>query len=225
MKYTRFAIYYLPPKGALAEFGASWLGWDIVGGGDVDQLQVADLDQVTKRSRKYGFHATLKPPFRLSKDASFSDLAAAVKTLSSKMRSARSDGLELVCLGRFLALVPTGATSGISDVAAACVTQLDDYRAPLSDAELERRRKAKLSSEQETNLVRWGYPYVLKSFRFHMTLTDRVPKNDVAHWVKVAGEFVPPLSEPFDLNEIALVGERPDGMFELIERYPLMGGY
>ncbi|WP_035973715.1 DUF1045 domain-containing protein [Bradyrhizobium sp. WSM471] len=26
-------------------------------------------------------------------------------------------------------------------------------------------------------LVRWGYPYVFDRFRFHMTLTDRVPAD------------------------------------------------
>ena len=27
---------------------------------------------------------------------------------------------------------------------------------------------------QDANLLRWGYPYVLEDFRFHMTLTERL---------------------------------------------------
>ena len=32
MSYSRFAIYYVPPEGPLAEFAAAWLGWDVLRG-------------------------------------------------------------------------------------------------------------------------------------------------------------------------------------------------
>ncbi len=41
--------------------------------------------------------------------------------------------------------------------------------------ELQRRRAANLTPRQEFLLMHWGYPYVLDEFRFHMTLTRRLP--------------------------------------------------
>ena len=66
MTYTRFAIYDAPIDDALASFGATWLGWDVRIGGATRQIDVAGLDDITMTPRKYGFHATLKPPFRLA---------------------------------------------------------------------------------------------------------------------------------------------------------------
>jgi hypothetical protein len=63
--FTRYAIYYTPAPGtALADFGASWLGWDSASGATrahpiIDGLDVA---QITATPRKYGFHGTIKPP-------------------------------------------------------------------------------------------------------------------------------------------------------------------
>ena len=48
------------------------------------------------------------------------------------------------------------------------------FARPPGAAELERRRKAGLSAAQEKMLLRWGYPYVLDEFRFHLTLTGRL---------------------------------------------------
>jgi len=42
-------------------------------------------------------------------------------------------------------------------------------------AELARRRTLRLTAEQDAMLARWGYPYVLEDFRFHMTLTGSLP--------------------------------------------------
>ena len=44
----------------------------------------------------------------------------------------------------------------------------------LLDGERERRRSPGLSARQEALLDRWGYPFVLDEFRFHMTLTRRL---------------------------------------------------
>ena len=66
MSFTRYAIYYLPPAGALADFGARWLGWDVRRGAAAVQLDLPGLRDATEAPRKYGFHGTLKPPFRLA---------------------------------------------------------------------------------------------------------------------------------------------------------------
>ena len=66
---------------------------------------------------------------------------------------------------------PSAALQALAD---ACVEQLDRFRAPPSDAELARRRRASLTPRQDAMLVRWGYPYVFDTWFFHMTLTRRL---------------------------------------------------
>jgi hypothetical protein len=64
--------------------------------------------------------------------------------------------------------------AALADLAAATVAALDAFRAPPSEAELARRRKARLTERQEALLMQWGYPYVMEEFRFHLTLTGRL---------------------------------------------------
>jgi hypothetical protein len=124
-------------------------------------------------------------------------------------------------LGRFLALTAIGDTQGIARVAATCVEALDRFRAPLTEADLVQRRKARLTDQQDALLRRWGYPFVMEEFRFHLTLTGRLPVDQIEAWTQTAQAYLPSLPEPFVLEAVALVGERPDGRFELIERVPL----
>ena len=51
----------------------------------------------------------------------------------------------------------------------------DAYRAPTTPQERARRIALKRNEEQIRNLDRWGYPYVLSQYRFHMTLSGKVP--------------------------------------------------
>ncbi len=223
MSYTRFAVYYLPPRGALADFGAEWLGWDARRGQAVAQPDLPGLGDITVTAAKYGFHGTLKPPFRLAPGCSRADLEQATARLADSTAPASSGGLVVAPLGRFMALVPQGDTAGIARVAATCVAQLDAFRAPLEDDEMARRRKAGLSPAQEALLVRWGYPYVMEAFRFHLTLTGRLPRTQIDMWSEVIASRLPPLPDAFVLDRIALMGERPDGRFEMIHAFALSG--
>lgn len=223
MSYARFAIYYVPPEGPLADFGAKWLGWDVVMGREVPQLDVPGLHDITMTPRKYGFHGTLKPPFRLKEGQTIEALEAAMSDLAGALSPAACDGLELRQLGRFLALTPFGPLDGLQNIAGACVRDLDGFRAPAGEAELARRRKAGLSNRQEMLLAQWGYPYVLEEFRFHLTLSGGLPEGDVRGWTDMVREYLPDLPAPFVMDQIALCGERQDGRFELIHRYTLTG--
>ncbi len=223
MSYSRFAIYFIPPEGALADFGAAWLGWDVVTGRDVVQPSVHGLRDITMTPMKYGFHGTLKPPFRLAAGRSFAELERAVADLAAAVKPAVSDGLELTTLGGFLALTPSGDVSDVRRVGQACVCDLDTFRAPASAAELDRRRAAGLSARQDALLTQWGYPYVMDEFRFHLTLSGRLPEEDIARWTDVASSHLPDLPKPFVIDQVALCGERGDGRFELIHRHALTG--
>ncbi|WP_112323347.1 DUF1045 domain-containing protein [Oceanibium sediminis] len=223
MSYTRFAIYYLPPEGPLGAFGAAWLGWDVARGRPADQLDVPDIGDVTMTPRKYGFHATLKPPFKLAAGQDEGALAAAVAAMAADCPPVRCDGLQLSNIGRFLALTPSGDCAALTRLAEACVRELDAFRAPPAPQELQRRRDAGLNARQEELLTRWGYPYVMEEFRFHMTLTGSLEQGDLTRWRDTLAARLPALPEPFYLDAVALVGERSDGMFELIQRYVLSG--
>lgn len=207
----------------MADFGASWLGWDVVRGCETRQPSLSGLRDITMTPRKYGFHATLKPPFRLAEGQDVRALEAAVSDLAVNLAPAICNGLELTTLGGFLALTPQDDMQAVRRVAGACVRELDRFRAPASEAERARRRKVGLNPRQEALLAQWGYPYVMEEFRFHMTLTARLPQADISVWLAAVRRYLPDLSGLFVLDQIALCGEREDGRFVVIHRYKLTG--
>lgn len=225
MTFTRYAIYFAPPHGAAwSQFGASWLGWDMETGEALPHPEVEGLDvaAITATPRKYGLHATMKPPMRLAKVYTLADLEAACAALAATQAPVTLEGLQLARLGRFLALRPVGDESALNALAAACVRDLDPFRAPAPEAELARRRANGLSPTQEQNLVTWGYPYVLDQFRFHITLTGKLPKPELPS-VEAAlqAHLIPLLPAPFVIADLALMGEDAEGKFHLIHRYAL----
>ena len=221
--HIRFAIYYLPPEGALAQFGARWLGWDCLTGETAPQPDLPEIAKATDAPRKYGFHATLKPPFRLATDTPPDALRTALAQLTANQPPVVLDGLTLDRLGNFLALRPVGDTTALNTLAGQCVTGLDRFRAPPEPAELARRRKSGLSPRQDELLREWGYPYVLEEFRFHMTLSGSLDEDGLARFRDEIIRRLPALPRPYVIDSIALVGQRADGMFQLIQRYALTG--
>lgn len=221
--HIRFAIYYLPPEGALAQFGAQWLGWDCLTGESALQPDLPKIADATEAPRKYGFHATLKPPFRLATGATTDALQSALAQLTASQSPVVLEGLTLDRLGNFLALRPVGDTTALNALAGECVTALDRFRTPPEPAELTRRRKSGLSPRQDELLREWGYPYVLEEFRFHMTLTGSLADGDLTRFQGEIARRLPALPRPYIIDNIALVGQRPDGMFQLIQRYALTG--
>ncbi len=229
-EFERFAVYYLPPAGAFAAFGAAWLGWDAHTGQPAAHPQLDGLPQpvasLTQTPRKYGFHGTIKPPFRLAEGTEAGALLKAARVLCAAQEPAQMPALRLAALGRFVALVPEGDTTGLARIAAAMVEGLDSFRAPPSMAELARRRQADLSRAQESNLKAWGYPYVMDEFRFHMTLTGQVPQESARDAIvaALAPRLEPLLPRPFVVDTLCLAGSDAQGRFRLIERLPLGAG-
>jgi putative phosphonate metabolism protein len=228
MEFKRYAVYYTPAPGLLADFGAGWLGWDAANGDIPPAPDVPDLplprDEITETPRKYGLHATIKPPFRLADGQSPEALASALARFCTQAGPVALDGLEIAQLGRFLALVPQGDTARLGGLAAVAVDSLDAFRAPPTEAELARRRAGGLSAAQDALLERWGYPYVMQEFRFHITLTGKLPKSQAAQVRDaLAPHLAPLLPRPFVIDALSLVGEDTDGLFHLIHRYTLSG--
>ena len=226
--FQRFAVYYTPEAGPLYRFASKWLGWDASAGREVAPPVVEDLPrpiaEITEIPRKYGFHATIKPPFRLADGKCAEDLAHEVERLARSQPPVTLDGLELSRLGRFLALTPIGDQQELMKMADRFVKSLDTYRRKPTEDELIKRRKAGLSDRQLANLQEWGYPYVLQDYHFHMTLTGRMPKAELAKTQKTLAPLLAPLlPKPFTLDSLCLFGEAADGRFHLIQRHALSG--
>lgn len=228
MKFNRYALYYVPPPDPnWVRFATSWLGWDMQSGQEVKPPHLPDmplsLSKITHAPRKYGLHATLKPPFRLAPGVDRDALQAACADLSRSLAPFSFGPLRLTRLGRFLALCPPGSASLLA-LGAACVRKLDHLRATSSAQEIARRCPDRLTQGQRDNLMTWGYPYVLDDFCFHITLTSRLSKPDLQAARNGLGQFLTPvLPQRTTLTNLALAGEDTQGRFHLIRRFVLSG--
>lgn len=225
MEFQRYAIFYMPKPGPLATFASAWLGWDPATGSAVEHPVVAGLPmalpEITQTPRKYGFHGTIMPPFRLAEGRGAADLSLQLDAFCTDQAPLALDGLELAQLGRFLALVPVGDDAALKALAAQVVEHLDSFRAPPTPSELARRRTGGLSDVQEQLLSVWGYPYVMQEFRFHLTLTGKLPKAKATKLRQVLESMLASLlPTPFLIDGLCLMGEDRSGMFHLIRRFP-----
>lgn len=229
IRYERYAIYYAPKNDSLlGRFGNAWLGWNpetkrsaprpkVIG------LSSDDIERVTTSPARYGFHGTLKPPFKLAKDKTFEGLTLAIEDLCDTLKPVRGAPLSLQVIGGFLAFTPRDSKMAISALADQCVWKLDSFRSAPSADELARRRQDGLSERQEALLLKWGYPYVMDEFRFHLTLSNKLSGERLKHvhqCLETASEHL--LLSPFEINDLCLFGDpghnRP---FHLIRRFSL----
>jgi putative phosphonate metabolism protein len=208
----RHAIYFAPPPGTVLHvLGSHWLGRDGFTGETLEQPAFAGLAAVTADPRRYGFHATMKPPFALRDTVGPEALLRAVAALAAEEGCFRVS-LKVALLDRFLALVPRGPYEALHRIADRAVRELDGFRSPASAEELARRKSVGLSERQERNLADWGYPYVFEDFRFHMTLTERLPATEVDRLEAAATEhFAPVLAAPILVDGLTLFAEPATG--------------
>ena len=228
----RYAIYFAPEPGSpLAELSASWIGRDAGTGKavpqpDFDGLGADELSGMTGPARRYGFHGTLKAPFRLAGGVSEDDLIQAMEKFCAGRRRFAIEGIRVGTIDNFVALLPDGNVSELNGFASDVVSAFDGYRAELTESELERRNPEQLSLTELRNLTRWGYPYVFDCFRFHMTLTSRVPDKDRERVLRAAREHFAPVTErAIAVDALTLFVEpEPGAPFEIHSRTPLADG-
>ena len=207
---ARAAVYFAPPETSpLGERARAWFA---------DRA----TQDITGSPRHYGFHATLKAPFRLAEGKALEGLLNAVERFAAARRWVEGPTLCVDALGEFLALVPSAPDSRLDALAADCVQAFEPFRAPLSPAELTRRRAARLSPRQDCYLEEWGYPYVMEEFRFHMTLTQRLPAPERAHWKAVLeAHFATIADRPLVLDGISVfVQDSLESPFRHLARFP-----
>ncbi|MFK4652054.1 putative phosphonate metabolism protein [Bradyrhizobium japonicum] len=178
--FPRYAIYFAAgADSALSHFGAELLGYDVYTGDEMpfpaDASRVApDWRDVTADPRKYGFHGTLKAPMALAPGRTEAELVAACAAFAGKARPMPSIRPVVDSISGFIAVIPTEPVGALQQLAADCVREFDDFRAPMTAEDRARRKPDKLTERQRDYLDRWGYPYVMEEFRFHMTLTGRL---------------------------------------------------
>lgn len=232
--FHRAAIYFMPSVTTpLGRFGAGWLGRDAEGGPvaarpPVPGLDDAALHRLTAEPRRYGFHATLRAPFVAADGLDAEGLVTAIARLAATLAPVTLDGgLSVRRIGSFLALVPASPSSALTDLAAAIVAGTDDLRRPLSADDRARRiARGRLDARHSALLDRWGYPYVMDAFRFHMTLTG--PLTDMAG-VEAVEQALPGLARQAGATGTAVAIDRiaiavepaPGAPFVLYDHYPL----
>jgi putative phosphonate metabolism protein len=178
--FPRYAIYYAPAQGSsLDQFGAEMLGYDAWIGavlpfaaGVVDEMP--DWRALTEDPRKYGFHATLKAPISLANSGTETELLAACADFAGRPRRIPVIAPVVDTISGFIAVSPAVRSNELEQLAADCVRAFDCFRSPLTTEDRARRNPARLTPRQIEYLERWGYPYVMEEFRFHMTLTGRL---------------------------------------------------
>lgn len=187
----RYAIYYVPgAETALYWFGASTLGYDCYTGRDIAPIDGPDPSawaDVVREPRVYGFHATLKPPFRIAQGLCEADLERALRNFALDHPAIQAGKLAVSKLGSFIALVPAARCLRLDRLAQACVQEFDRFRAPMTETERARRLSAGLTDRQIENVENWGYPYVFDDFRFHMTLTGSLGSSDRRRALQLLG--------------------------------------
>jgi putative phosphonate metabolism protein len=223
---ARVAVYYAPqPDDALFAEGAAWLGRNPESGAPVPQPDIPNIAEVTAEPRLYGFHATLKPPMQLAEGCRWLDVVAAANELADRTAPFDLPRLAVSDVFGFLALRETVACPPLQALADASVEHLDPFRAPITDAELARRRRANLTPQQDTMLVRWGYPYVFDTWFFHMTLTRRLNAEEKRVYQPAAdARLARALAMPRRVTDICLFVQPSPGQPFVIEQRLMLRG-
>src|SRR5262245_54858797 len=155
---ARYAIYFVPAAQTnLYRFGCSILGYDSYSGGDVDLLdgfdqEFANWREIADEPRRYGFHATLKAPFRLPPSSSEAALTDAFNKFVKPGHAVAHIEPVITVLSDFIAIVPRTPTPALDVLANQCTTSFDMFRAPMTAKERARRTASSLSPGQLQNL-------------------------------------------------------------------------
>ena len=226
---ARYGIYFSPREGSrLHELGNRWLGRDAATGepldpGLPDAMPRDEWLRATQSPRRYGFHATLKPPFRLAEGAKYEYLQAALRDFAASHEQFDAPPLAVGTLGHFLALTLSKPSERFSHLADDAVRDFERFRAPASGSELAQRLRDSLSAREREHVMQWGYPYVFDTWKFHMSLTGSLPQHTLPPLADyLCGRFAPVCGEPLLVDSVCIFLEpSPGAPFRLLERAQL----
>lgn len=231
----RYAIYWAPEREhPLWRSGCAWLGRDPESADPSNAAGDRTARAHVESPRRYGFHATLKPPMALRVDAGEADVVAALQRIAARTPAFTMPALEVALLRDFVALrprTPMHASHPLRRLADVCVSELDPLRRTPTAVELQRRLQGQpLDADEQANVQRWGYPYVFRAWQFHLTLSDGFGPGpaDRAACDRLLTEahqhFEDALATPLHCESVAMYVEpRPGAPFVLARRVPLAG--
>jgi hypothetical protein len=221
----RYAIYFAPSgETDLWRFGSSVIGYDALVGQDIPHHVPHDFTLqewriLTEAPRRYGFHATLKAPFRLAPGESE---YALIETLADFATASLAFDvtLQVENFAGFAALTPRATPDALMKLEADVVEAFEPFRAQQSE-DMVRRQQPFLTPRQAGYLRRYGYPYVLDDFRFHMSLTGGITN---AAWragavAALAEDFAAHCDATVSIDRIALFREE-NGRFRIVAAFP-----
>ncbi len=217
----RVALYWAPAvSDPFWVAGCAWLGRDAASGEAVPQPNIAGISGLTADARGYGFHCTLRAPMRLAGE--WTAFRAGVAAMVQRTGRFPLPQLEVRDFGGFLALGLAEESPALRALADECVRVTEPHRRALAPAERTRRRAAKLSARQDALLVRYGYPYVMEEWFFHLTLSRRLkPVESATLRPFAARHFEEALQVPRMVEEICIFTQEEGAPFTIAERFRL----
>ena len=220
----RYAIYYLPEEtSTLWRFGSAVIGYDSVSMKPVEHLKrdiADDLSVITQEPRTYGFHATIKAPFRLAPGVSEAVFVEAVQNFASQEKAIDIGNLNVRSIGSFVALTPR-PNDALQDLAARCVQAFEPFRAPMTPDERAKRLRSPLTLKQTELMDAWGYPYVFEEFRFHMTLTSSLTPEAMPPVVEALAVSYAKIAAAASVSSLCICAQPQGERFRLLRRFPL----
>jgi hypothetical protein len=180
-----------------------WLDKKDIG---IASISATQLDKLLQAPNHYGFHATIKPPFRLKNGFTLHDVENELAEFVKELQPFTLPPLELARINNFFCLRLKNEFERLDSLAAEVVQRFDHFRRPAEEQELARRRAAGLSERQEYLLLQWGYPYVLDEFRFHLTLTGNIENERLVEPLnrELSSRFNPVIKEPVNFGEMSI---------------------
>ncbi|MBP1883570.1 DUF1045 domain-containing protein [Sinorhizobium mexicanum] len=214
----RYAICFTPPMGdPLSAVAASWLGRNVYSDEPTELpsiagLTVSEIAFHTAAPRRFGFHAMIMAPFCLNPAADEADLLKALMHFASAETPFEIARMEVARFSQCWGLVPQVPSQEMHLLAARVVQTFDRFRAPISEDEIERCDPDRLTAPQFSNLHRWGDPYVMDEYRFHMKLTGALNPETARRMEAPLRElFEPYLERPLAIGSLALFIEQDPG--------------
>ncbi|MEA3120470.1 MAG: hypothetical protein QOH33_2 [Paraburkholderia sp.] len=226
---SRFAIYYAPSRTSpWWDAGCRWLARDPESGALLAPPAVPalaarsrDVPSLSRAPQRYGWHGTLVAPARCAAGVSPDDVVRRARAWAER-QSAFHLAVEAAVLEGFVAIRPATAegAAAMRALASDALYEFAPLRAMPSEQERRRRLDADLNPRQRELLERWGYPFVLDEFRFHMTLSDSIEPDDRQALIEWWRMQLPRLG-PLPVDGAALFVEpQPGKPFVLAARLP-----
>jgi 2'-5' RNA ligase len=233
MLEPRFAIYLAPPPDSpLWRFGSYVLGYDAASGLDRPGFAPTGFERstwrgMTARPRAYGFHATLKAPFRLAPQTTEAELQNELEKFSQLQQRFDLGPLAVKAVGSangrgFAALLQTRPSPALASLEHDTVRAFDHFRAPMTEEERNKRNPGALTTRQCAALDRFGYPHIGPDYRFHMTLCAEL--DDIATIAdSLAVEMASAIGTAhFEVDALVLFRQdQPDQNFRILKRFAM----